>query len=93
VDPKVASSILVSHPKSSRAPLAQLVEHRTFNPLVPGSIPGGRTFFLPEELGDAPLAQLVEQVTLNHLVGGSSPSRCRIEKPLRCKGFSVLAFC
>lgn len=81
MDPKVASSILVSHPKLSRAPLAQLVEHRTFNPLVPGSIPGGRTFFFPEELADAPLAQLVEQVTLNHLVGGSSPSRCKAKEP------------
>lgn len=50
MDPKVASSILVSHPKIAQAPLAQLVEHRTFNPLVPGSIPGGRTFFFPEEL-------------------------------------------
>ena len=25
------------------APLAQLVEHRTLNPQVPGSSPGGRT--------------------------------------------------
>jgi hypothetical protein len=29
-----------------RAPLAQLVEHRTFNPLVPGSSPGGRSVFI-----------------------------------------------
>ncbi len=28
------------------APVAQLVEHRTFNPLVVGSIPTGRTTFL-----------------------------------------------
>ncbi len=60
------------------APLAQLVEHRTFNPLVPGSIPGGRTNSLPKKRQRAPLAQLVEQVTLNHLVEGSSPPRCKI---------------
>ena len=48
--PEVASSILVSHPKKKWAPLAQLVEQRPFKPLVPGSSPGGRTFFFPEEL-------------------------------------------
>ena len=26
------------------APLAQLAEHRTLNPQVPGSSPGGRTY-------------------------------------------------
>jgi hypothetical protein len=59
VEPEVAGSRPVSHPirpgtsdshrfaptgvKIPGAPLAQLVEHRTFNPLVPGSSPGGRT--------------------------------------------------
>lgn len=28
---------------NNNAPLAQLVEHRTFNPLVAGSTPAGRT--------------------------------------------------
>lgn len=31
----------------TRGPLAQLVEQRTFNPWVVGSIPTGPTFFVP----------------------------------------------
>src|SRR5262245_61110634 len=34
---------MVSDQAVSQAPLAQLAEQRTFNPMVPGSSPGGRT--------------------------------------------------
>ena len=53
-----------SHP--SHGPLAQMVEHLTFNQGVPGSNPGWTTI-------PAPLAQLVEQLTLNQWALGSSP--------------------
>ena len=33
------------HPLKSNGTLAQLVEQRTENPCVPGSIPGGTTFY------------------------------------------------
>ena len=43
--PKSSSEFLLFHNKTKkiRAPLAQLVEQRTLNPLVPGSSPGWRT--------------------------------------------------
>ena len=50
-------------------PLAQAVEHMTFNHVVRGSSPRWFTKY-------APLAQLVEQLTLNQWVLGSSPRRC-----------------
>ena len=53
-------------------PLAQAVEHMTFNHVVRGSSP--RWFTI-----NAPLAQLVEQLTLNQWVLGSSPRRCTIK--------------
>ncbi len=46
-------------------PLAQPVEHRTFNPQVPSSSLGRPTI--------ATVAQLVEQLICNQPVGGSSP--------------------
>ena len=52
--------------------LAQLVEQRTFNPLVDdsnSSWPTTSLFFL-----HGSLAQLVEQRTFNPLVDGSNPS-------------------
>ncbi len=52
--------------------LAQLVEQRTLNPLVAGSIPSRPTM---QEKTSGSLAQLVEQRTLNPLVAGSIPSR------------------
>ena len=62
-----------------QAQLAQLVEQRTENPCVSGSIP---------ELGIEKkiryygiLAQLVEHLTFNQVVRGSNP-RCLIEKRL-----------
>ena len=53
-------------------PLAQAVEHMTFNHVVRGSSPRWFT--------NAPLAQLVEQLTLNQWVLGSSPRRCTKQK-------------
>ncbi len=47
-------------------PLAQLVEHLTFNQVVGGSIPPWLTKF-------GEVAQLVEQWTENPRVGGSIP--------------------
>ena len=59
------------------AQLAQLVEQRTENPCVSGSIP---------ELGIliyyGILAQVVEHLTFNQVVRGSNP-RCLIEEVLR----------
>ena len=49
-------------------PLAQLVEHLTFNQGVPRSSRGWITIFL------GPLAQLVEHLTLNQGVVGSRPT-------------------
>ena len=62
------------------AQLAQLVEQRTENPCVSGSIP---------ELGIliyyGILAQVVEHLTFNQVVRGSNP-RCLIEKCLSWRG-------
>ena len=54
----------------SKGAIAQLVEQRTENPCVPGSIPGGTT-----QNKDDSLAQLVEHNTFNVGVLGSSPRR------------------
>ena len=54
-------------------PIAQLVEHRTFNPWVLGSSPSGRTKTTVRSLY-ASVAQWIEQEPSNLLVGGSSPS-------------------
>ena len=57
----------VIHQVYNQGPLAQPVEHRTFNPQVPSSSLGRPTIF-------SDIAQLVEQVAVNHLVAGSSPA-------------------
>ena len=36
-------NVVPLHPQKDNGALAQLVEHRTENPCVPGSIPGGTT--------------------------------------------------
>ena len=59
-------------PGSSGA-LAQLVEQRTFNPLVGGSNPPRPTSYRAVPPAGS-LAQLVEQRTLNPLVVGSNPT-------------------
>ena len=50
-----------------RAPLAQLVEQRTFNPLVVGSFPTGRTILFQR-------SSMAEQAAVNRWVEGSTPS-------------------
>ena len=65
--------------------IAQLVEQRTENPCVPGSIPGGTTFFIRFAHFGA-IAQLVEQRTENPCVPGSIPGgtteeRLQIKSP------------
>ncbi len=61
--------------KISNGFLAQLVEQRTENPCVPGSIPGETTKRLDLSLKNPNgfLAQLVEQRTENPCVPGSIP--------------------
>ncbi len=54
--------------------IAQLVEQRTENPCVPGSIPGGTTKRKKDSV-----AQLVEQLTLNQWVESSSLSGVTIK--------------
>ena len=53
------------------AQLAQLVEQRTENPRVSGSIP--ELGIVIQLLADGILAQLVEHLTFNQGVGGSTP--------------------
>ena len=60
------------------AQLAQLVEQRTENPCVSGSIPElGILFFLNIDYGI--LAQVVEHLTFNQVVRGSNP-RCLMKQ-------------
>ena len=54
-----------------RAQLAQLVEQRTENPRVSGSIPELGILFCKNSYGC--VAQLVEHLTFNQVVPGSSP--------------------
>ena len=53
------------------AQIAQLVEQRTENPRVTGSIPVLGILFYKSEYG--PLAQSVEHLTFNQVVWGSNP--------------------
>ena len=79
--------------KVATGALAQLVEQRTENPCVPGSIPGGTTkinilsatFY--KQTGA--LAQLVEQRTENPCVPGSIPGGTTIKTRTFCSGFLV----
>ena len=64
-------SLLKGSLPNKNGTLAQLVEQRTENPCVPGSIPGGTTKDKEFILGT--LAQLVEQRTENPCVPGSIP--------------------
>ena len=50
-----------------------MVEQRTENPCVPGSIPGGTTFKKKVSTHVGAIAQLVEQRTENPCVPGSIP--------------------
>ena len=60
------------------AQLAQLVEQRTENPRVSGSIPE-LGIYKAENLLYGVLAQSVEHLTFNQVVRGSNP-RCLIKK-------------
>ena len=68
------------------AQLAQLVEQRTENPCVSGSIP---------ELGIVKyygiLAQLVEHLTFNQVVRGSNP-RCLIPAIFKIKEYEIVCY-
>ena len=65
-NPKVIGSNPIP---ATHAQIAQLVEQRTENPRVAGSIPALGIFFY------GVLAQVVEHLTFNQVVRGSSP-RC-----------------
>ena len=58
--------------RSASAPLAQSVEHRTFNPLVEGSSPSGRTH-LSREIGVRAAGNLLKHLIwwLDDLSAGS----------------------
>ena len=64
--------------------VAQLVEQRTENPRVSGSIPELGIVLFKKEYGV--LAQSVEHLTFNQVVRGSNP-RCLIAKSLDLQGF------
>ena len=68
------------------AQIAQLVEQRTENPRVAGSIPALGIFY-------GALAQSVEHLTFNQVVRGSNP-RCLIDsgKPLKLRVFRFFHF-
>ncbi|GEM_PF-875747 len=73
--------------------IAQLVEQRTENPCVPGSIPGGTTFFLKIRFAHfGAIAQLVEQRTENPCVPGSIPGGTTEER-VTPKRSNSLFFC
>ena len=79
----------------SRAQIAQLVEQRTENPRVTGSIPVlGISYCHKLNMGYGALAQSVEHLTFNQVVGGSNPP-CFSRKALYLQGFFLLrvAFC
>ena len=66
--------------------IAQLVEQRTENPCVPGSIPGGTTANkcqLHDLQHFGAIAQLVEQRTENPCVPGSIPGGTTSKKSKR----------
>ncbi len=71
--------------------IAQLVEQRTENPCVPGSIPGGTTFLIRFAHFGA-IAQLVEQRTENPCVPGSIPGGTTEER-VTPKRSNSLFFC
>ena len=69
---------------SNNGSIAQLVEHRTFNPMVEGSNPSASTKIYSE------IAQLVEQVTVNHHVAGSIPAfgaKFKYSNLVKCRVF------
>ena len=69
------------------AQIAQLVEQRTENPRVTGSIPVLGTFLYHKEIMVwsiyGRLAQVVEHLTFNQVVEGSSPSSLTLDLSLR----------
>ena len=81
----VSSAIffIMGHCPFPHGSVAQLVEQRTENPRVGGSIPSRATIFLfmatdigrrsPWRVLRGPLAQLAEHLTFNQGVGGSNP--------------------
>ena len=68
-------------PANLNGAIAQLVEQRTENPCVPGSIPGGTTEKRCKNHEGA-IAQLVEQRTENPCVPGSIPGGTTSKKAL-----------
>ena len=80
------------------AQIAQLVEQRTENPRVTGSIPVLGIFLYDLHIGrDGRVAQVVEHLTFNQVVRGSNPrtlTEWNPHKPNDFKGLrGFFAFC
>ena len=78
----LSCKILFADVRKRNAQLAQLVEQRTENPRVSGSIPELGIFY-------GALAQSVEHLTFNQVVRGSNP-RCLIQGNPEKLGFSYI---
>ena len=80
------------------AQIAQLVEQRTENPRVTGSIPVLGIFLYDLHIGrDGRVAQVVEHLTFNQVVRGSNPRTLTKRNPRKPNDFKGLrgffAFC
>ena len=81
----VLKNILIFAPANEKGAIAQLVEQRTENPCVPGSIPGGTTF-----LSNRNVAQLVAHYVRDVGVGRSSRLIPTIKRVAFCFSVSYL---
>ena len=80
-------NVLSLHPQTEKGAIAQLVEQRTENPCVPGSIPGGTTFLRKKYRN---VAQLVAHYVRDVGVGRSSrliPTIKRQTSKIDCRFF------
>ena len=77
----LSCKILFADVRKRNAQLAQLVEQRTENPRVSGSIP---ELGIKDKISYGCVAQLVEHLTFNQVVPGSNPGTL-----IRCPDSSV----
>ena len=80
----LSCKILFADVRKRNAQLAQLVEQRTENPRVSGSIP---ELGIKNKISYGCVAQLVEHLTFNQVVPGSNPGT------LTLKNTEVFFFC
>ena len=75
------------------AQIAQLVEQRTENPRVTGSIPVLGIFLYDLHIGrDGRVAQVVEHLTFNQVVRGSNPRTLIVEQAILLVLFVILTY-